>query len=68
MVYDHIRITNIITNPTLKIGSDFMSLKCGFESKVETTILREDWNYLNDNNLRNHIMWYNKEIHGKDLT
>lgn len=50
------RIINLITNLILGIGTDFRLLSYYFNSKVGTTIIREDWNNWNDDDLGNNML------------
>lgn len=42
-----------ITNLTLTIGGDFTTYRYCFYFKAEITIIRDNWNLCNDNDLKN---------------
>jgi hypothetical protein len=56
--YRHSRITNVITNPILEMGSDYMLPKYSFDKPFDIQMDWEDWCHKEKQCLSKCLIWY----------
>jgi hypothetical protein len=56
--YGHSRITNVITNPVLEMGSNYMLPKHSFQKPFDIQIDWEDWCHKEEQCLSKGFIWY----------